>query len=261
VSTLRRVNIVLNAVGKQMPPSIDLGIGRPGDASKFVVVPVVRGEASYVMPKAGPAEFVTVRNPDSAQITIGAVVVVTSAPAARLLLDGSLQGSLSSSQWRFDGRIGPYTVFLNRDSDGLAWLQANSSHVPTAPLAGLGSVTTTATQASGAEKMVVVAKRPAMLVRSVAFEPGSEAKLTPIAGGPVRSLSVKALGLIQAVEIPAGTYRVSWTYAPRSVVVGGVMTVASGAVAALVGALAVFDLRRRRKLATVTPPVLGDEPH
>ena len=257
VSTLRRVSVVVDTVGAKLPLTIDLGFGRPGSVSNFTAVPVVRGQASYVLPKASPAEFVTIRNPDPSKITIGAVVVVTSAPADRLLLDGSLQGSLSSSQWSFDGHIGPYSIFLNRDPDGLAWLQASSSPAPTAPLAGLGSVTTTATQASGAEKMVVVAKRPARLVRSVAFEPGSEAKLTPIGGGPVRSLSVKAFGLIQAVEIPAGKYRVSWSYAPRSLVVGGVLTLASVAGAAFVAAFAVFDLRRRRRSAPSRAAVLA----
>jgi hypothetical protein len=202
-----------------------------------------------VLPKAGPVEFVAIRNPVQSSITVGAVVVVTSAPDDRLLLDGSLQGSLSSSMWRYGGRIGPYTVFLNRDPDGLAWLQASSSSTPASPVAAIGSVATTASPASGAEQMVVLAKRRALLVRSVAFEPGSEAKLTPVGdgSGSARSVPVKAFGLIQAVEIPAGEYRVSWSYAPRSLVAGGVLTLASVAATALVAAFAVLDLRRRRE--------------
>jgi uncharacterized membrane protein YfhO len=151
-------------------------------------------------------------------------------------------------QWEYSGHLGPYTVFVNHDVDGSTWLQSASSRTPTGAQSGLGSVVTTSESTSGAEKMSVVAKRPALLVRSVAFESGTSAKLTPNNGGQVRPLVVRRLGLIQAVEIPAGRYQLTWSYAPRSVVTGALLSLGSVIVAMLVIVAFVVDRRRRRRI-------------
>jgi hypothetical protein len=161
--------------------------------------------------------------------------------------------------WEYGGHLGPYTVFVNNDVDGTAWLQTASSRALMGAQPGLGSVATTSESTSGAEKMSVVAKRPALLVRSVAFEPGSTAKLTPNNGGPVRPLAVQRLGLIQAVEIPAGSYEVTWSYAPRSVVMGALLSLGFVIVVMLVIAAVVVDRRRRRRTGVSAITFLGPQ--
>jgi hypothetical protein len=245
-STIRRVTVVVNRTAGQMPRVIDIALGRPGQAAHFTAVPVVGGRAAFVSPNTGSAEAVVVRDPGSGAVTVGAVVVVTQNPDDRLLLDGSLQGSLAIPLWDYDGHLGPYTVFINHDVDGTAWLQSASSRSLSGAQPGLGSVVTTSESTTGEEKMSVVAKRPSLLVRSVAYEPGSTALLTP-KGGSSRRLAVRRLGLIQAVEIPAGNYQVTWSYAPQSVVLGVLFSLGSLIVVMVVAAVFIADRRRRRR--------------
>jgi hypothetical protein len=255
-STIRRVTIILNRTAGQMPRVIDIALERPGQAAHFAAEPVVDGRAAFVSPDRGLAEAVVVRDPGSAAVTVGAVVVVTQNPDDRILLDGSLQGSLTAPRWDYDGHLGPYTVFINHDVDGSAWLQSAGSRTLTGAQPGLGSVVTTSESTSGEEKMLVVAKRPSLLVRSVAFEPGSTAQLTP-KGGSVRRLAVRRLGLIQAVQIPAGNYQVTWSYAPQSVVLGVLFSLGSLIVVMVVIAVFIADRRRRRRTGLSAIPVPG----
>jgi hypothetical protein len=253
ISSLRRVTVVVNKTGAQMPGSLEVALVAPGETPKFASVPVVNGQAVLASRVPRVAETVVIRDPGSVRITVGAVVVVTQNPDDRLLLDGSLQGSLAAPQWEYAGTLGPYTVFLNHDVDGQAWFQATASKTPTGAQRGFGTVVTTSESTSGEERMSVSTTRPALLVRSVAFEPGSTAKLTPSDGGPVRPLAVRRLGLIQSVQIPAGNYEVSWSYAPRSVVVGGLLSLGSVVAVTLLGILIGVDRRRRRRSMPQAP--------
>lgn len=247
VSSVLRVAVVVNKSDGRRPTTLEVGLGRSGRPTTFTDLPVVNGQAHLTPVRPGRTESVIVRDPSGEAVTIGAVVAVTASPDERLLLDGSLQGALTSPQWSYEEMLGPFTVFLNDDASGLAWLQPATSHSPEmTPRAG-GTVTTTANATRGSEEMIVNAPRAELLVRSVAYQPGWIAELTPVKGGSVRSLPVESLGLIQAVHIPAGRYRVSWLYASRGLVVGGALTVGSIAIFALVTVLTV--VRRRRKNA------------
>ncbi|HEY5272300.1 MAG TPA: hypothetical protein VIJ34_03590 [Acidimicrobiales bacterium] len=256
VSVVRRVTVVVNDTSGPTPRVLDVALERPGQAAHFTAVPVAEGKAVFVSPSPQSAEVVVIGDPGSGAVTVGAVVVVTKSPDNRLLLDGSLQGSLASPQWVYDGHLGPYTAFLNHDVDGTSWLQSASSRTLTGAQAGLGSVVTTSESTSGTEKMSVVASRPSLLVRSVAYEPGSTAKLASKSGS-ARRLAVRRLGLIQAVEIPAGNYQVTWSYAPRSVVLGVLLSLGSVVVTMLVVAVFVADRRRRRRTGLSATLPLG----
>jgi hypothetical protein len=249
------VTVILNRTAGQMPRVIDIALERPGQAAHFTAEPVVDGRAAFVSANSGSAEAVVVRDPAGGAVTVGAVVVVTQNPDDRILLDGSLQGSLTVPRWDYEGHLGPYTVFINHDVDGPAWLQSAGSRTLTGAQPGLGSVVTTSQSTSGEEKMLVVARQPSLLVRSVAFEPGSTAQLTP-EGGSARRLDVRRLGLIQAVEIPAGNYQVTWSYAPQSVVLGVLFSLGSLIVVMLVIAVFIADRRRRRRtgVSAITVP-------
>ncbi len=186
------------------------------------------------------------RDGANGSVTIGAVVAVTHAPDEWLLLDGSLQGALSSPQWSYGGQDGSLTAFVNHDTFGLAWLQPVSSLELSLIRAGSGTVTTVANPTSGAEQMVVSTAHPVRLLRSVAYQRGWTADLTPLGGGAVRVERVEQLGLIQAIRVPAGRYRVVWRYAPKGLIFGGAITVGSAAISAALAAFVVLDRRRRR---------------
>lgn len=260
VSVVRRVTVVVNRTGGPLPRVLDVALERPAGATQFTAVPVVDGKAVFVSPSPQSAEMVVIGDPGSGAATVGAVVVVTQNPDDRLLLDGSLQGSLVALQWEYDGHLGPYTVFVNHDVDGAAWLQTARSRAVTGSQLGLGSVQITSESTSGGEKMTVAAKRPALLVRSVAFEPGSTATLTPSGEGAVRVLAARQLGLIQAVRIPAGNYLVTWSYAPRSVEIGVLLSFGSLIVMLLVVVVYVADRRRRRRVTVVGLTAAGQQP-
>jgi hypothetical protein len=248
VSVVRRVTVVVNRTSGPLPSVLNVALERPAEPAQFTAVPVVDGKAVFVSPSPQSAEAVIIGDPGSRAATVGAVVVVTQNPDDRLLLDGSLQGSLAAPQWEYDGHLGPYTVFVNHDVDGPAWLQTAHSRAVTGAQLGLGSVQISAEPTSGGEKMTVAAKRPALLVRSVAFEPGSTATLTPSGGGAVRLLAARRLGLIQAVRIPAGKFVVTWSYAPRSVEIGVWLSFGSVIVAMLLSVVYFEDRRRRRRV-------------
>ena len=48
---------------------------------------------------------IVVSNPTNVAVTIGAVVVVSSNPDERLLLDGGLQGALALPRWQYAGQL------------------------------------------------------------------------------------------------------------------------------------------------------------
>jgi hypothetical protein len=177
-------------------------------------------------------------------------VAVTRRPDERLLLDGSLQGALPPPHWRLAAPIGPFIVFNNEQARGSAWLQSPTSSSPSDAIDPNGTVTTGATLTTGSETMHVVAHRPVLLVRSTTYAPGWIAKVVPLGGGSARSLSVRQFGLVQAIELPAGSFRVSWQYAPAGLVAG---TLASGAGAIIMLVLVALCVRRARQSRTNSP--------
>lgn len=246
VVSVVRVTVVLNAIRAQRPTEVAIGLGRPGAATVYHSAAVVNGQAHLVLAAVQRAETVVVRNPGSRPVSVGAVLAVTRRPGERLLLNGALQGAMPTPQWSFSELLGPYSVFVNHDPSGLAWLQPADSTSTGAPSAAEGSVTTTLEGSSGAEQMVVTSKAPALLVRSVAFQPGWSAEIGPASGpaSATRSVPTEALGLLQAVRVPAGRSRVTWRYASRSLLVGGSLTLGSVAICILFGAV-VLSRRRR----------------
>jgi hypothetical protein len=245
VSTVRRLAIVINKENGVSPPSLNVQLGTAAGSSKIYSVPVVNGQAHLMLPKPTSAESVTI-SAGNDRATVGAVVVVTRSPDERLLLDGSLQGHLSSSQWSYAGVIGTLSVFVNHDAAGLAWLQPATSKTPAPGKDANGAVTTTVDATTGSQQMLVTAKRRSILVRSVAYQQGWTAELTPQSGGPTTTAKVEPLGLLQSISIPAGRYRVSWLYASRSLVAGGALTLGSIAIFFMLVTYTFFDRRRRR---------------
>lgn len=249
ISAVVGVDVVVNKGVSGGPNTLEVGLSRPGQTVRVTAVPIVNGQAHLSLSTPSGAESVIVRDPSRRAITIGAIVAVTRSPDERLLLDGALQGALGSPRWSYEGTLGPFTVFSNHNTRGLAWLQPATSHSPAVAPATGGSVTTRVNPISGAEQMFVSAPRAELLVRSEAYQPGWIAELTPLGEGSARSVPVERLGLVQAVQIPAGRYQVRWLYASLGLVVGGALTLGSIALFALVAVLTAISRRRRRHVA------------
>jgi hypothetical protein len=202
---------------------------------RYVEVPVVHGQAHITFP-AQRANTVLVTNPGRATAVVGAVVVVTQHPSTRVLLDGVLQGALSPPHWSYAGSIDGFSAWSNARSNGIAWLQPVTDQTPDArSAAAAGSVDTSSRIGSRAPVFVVNSDGTQRLVWSEAYARGWTARLEPLradntVAGVTRVVATQPFGLVQTVRLPAGRYRVLFSYGPRSVTIGLVLTLASGAV-------------------------------
>jgi hypothetical protein len=201
---------------------------------------VVRGNATVAFPPGTEAESFVVHAEGGVPTEIGAVVAVTSRPQTRLLLDGSLQDTLTTPHWSYAGQIGVLSAFTNHRARGLAWIERPAGATGTgAP----GTVRVLSTSATAPTVMAVDAPRGGVLVRSVEYAHGWTARLRPVNGGPTKVVAAEPDGLIQQVTLPPGKYIVTWRYAPTSILVGLVLTALGGAIFL---ALCVVSLLRRR---------------
>ena len=169
--------------------------------------------------------------------TIG-VPLVRTATGANLQVDGVLQGVLSGGRWRYAGRDGPIAVFA-------------ATH-PTPPLTlrarpGYGLVGATVQARSGPAlapwSATVDSPQGVVVVRAVAAIAGWSARWQP-KSGPVRTLPVRRMGLVQAVTVPAGSGVLSWVYrAP------GLRTAAFAGAAGLAALVVLLVIGRPRRRA------------
>lgn len=173
-------------------------------------------------------------------------------------LDGLLQGLLPPSAWRYEDHAGPLVMYRNTRANGQAWLQPASSHSVT-PDRSAGTVVQPRVDAWQDPVDIVDSARPALLVRSEAYAPGWSVTIAPDApGGGAREsgaapgstkLAVRAVGLVQGVELPAGRYVVTWHYSSGRAVVG----LGAGAVATM-GLVVLVIISRRRPRADRMQP-------
>jgi hypothetical protein len=198
-------------------------------------------------------------NPTDARGVIGGVVT-TARDGARFLLDGALQGALNYPHWRYGGLVGPLLAFVNTETAGLAWLQPAADHTPNASDLTNGSVVVHSSPIAS-EVMTVHSPGNAILARSEGYSRGWTARITPVAGGPTRSLRVHRFGLIQSVNMPKGDYTVTWSYAPREVLAGFIATCVSS-LAFLLALIVVLTRARkaRRRNSSRAPEAATTSP-
>jgi len=183
----------------------------------------------------------------SSPVVIDAIVVTTSS-GSRLDLDGQLQGSLPSSSWSYSGSIGPFVELESLQSRGAAWLEAPDSSSADAPESTDGTVTTTTNATTGSETMHVTLSAPATLVRSVTYANGWIARITtrspPGTHGRDFTESVRRVGLVQSIQLPAGAFTISWSYAPNGLTIGLVLTLAGTGSCVLLACSCLMATRR-----------------
>jgi hypothetical protein len=168
---------------------------------------------------------------------------VIAAGGARYALDGSLQDALGQSGWAFAGTWEGNARFERSPLRPPVWLERGPAGA---------SATQVRTDDDGTEVDRVTSSAPVLLVRSMSDLPGWQATAAPTAGGVSRPLQIRAVGLIQGVRVPAGSWSVTFTYQAPGIDVGlAGSAVGIGAVLVVVGVRAG---RRRR------PPVQGVSP-
>lgn len=172
----------------------------------------------------------------------GGSTAVVSIPTAqtvetgRVSLDGPLQYGVDGAHWVYTGTFGSFGVFRNTGARGWAWaaVPSHGTNVRAGP-----------PSRDGGQQITVRATSPVTLDRSVAFASGWGASARPLAGGAAHGFPVLQSGVVQRVQLPAGDYVVTFTYAPLTASIGiGLSAVTALALA--VGAVLGWRVRRRR---------------
>ena len=247
---LDSVTIVLVPYDHEVPHTVAVGILNARDQIVDDRRVAVTGSQAQVALKGGLAYGIEVGSPKGTSVAVGAVAVTTVSPTAvnagplthRLVLNQVLQGVLEPPRWRYQTEIGGLPVFANTLTRGASWIERAGSTTPLASPLPLAHSVTPSVEPWQNPQTVVSTPRPALLVRSEAYDKGWVARLTPIGGGSTITVRVRPLGVLQAVSIPPGRFIVTWVYTAKLAKFG---ILASGAgVLALV--LLVFAPRRRR---------------
>jgi len=170
-------------------------------------------------------------------LTVGAVLVRT-AGQGTYRVDGSLRDIVTAPGWRYLGRDGVFCLFVPSTAAGRAWVDGDAA----------ARTRVVSDSPWGDETIRVTTRRAATLVRSVQYATGWQATVTGAEpggpGGRARALSIRRLGLIQAVSVPAGDHLVSFVYRPARAYEG----LATSALGVLVlVALALVPAWRRRR--------------
>jgi hypothetical protein len=155
-------------------------------------------------------------------------------------LNGAFQDAVDDGDWNLTATAPTYQVF-----------HAVQPLVPALSLrGGLGSseVRSRVVAANGDESDVIDARSPILVIRSVAYARGWKATLTPVGGGPSKTISLVAHDLVQSFRLPAGHWRVDIAYRPSGLVHGLLLSgLSAGALAVLAASLFERDRRRRRE--------------
>ena len=214
-----------------------VGVLRPGGA---VVFP------SLIIRATGDRATVAFR---SREVAVGLVVrgnsravsdtsEVTTAGGPRYVLDGGMQDALGQPGWVFTGTWAGNARFERASVRPPVWLERGPAGAA-ATQVGIAD--------NGTEVDRVTTSAPALMVRSESNLPGWQATAAPTAGGASRPLPIRAVGLIQGVRLPAGSWTVTFTYLAPGFDFGlAGSAVAIGVVLMVVGVRAAGQRRVRR---------------
>jgi hypothetical protein len=153
--------------------------------------------------------------------------------------NGDLRDVLVPPHWVLAGYDGSFAIYRNTRARGPLTLSA----LPGGTLAG-ASVRDVSGPDTGPTRATVSSPAGARVVRSVAAIPGWTAIWRPASGHPV-VLPVRVDGVVQAVDVPAGTGTLSWHYAPPRLAAGLGISLAAMVVILLLCGVAVTRSRDR----------------
>ncbi|MDA8357494.1 MAG: hypothetical protein M0Z95_14645 [Actinomycetota bacterium] len=213
-----------------------------------------RGSVAIVLPSAVDAIGVTVEASPGHASSVGQAVIDSSRTGA-FRLDGPLVDTVTAPQWHPAAALGPFAVFDNTSPSGAAFLVRGTSG-RTSP----GSVRVLTTTSNGTSTFMVRSSRNAVLVRSEVAASGWSATIRPGPHAPLgsakrlgpvgRPRAVGTWGVLQSINVPAGTWVVTFTYSPKV----DLAAIAASAVGWLVVVLfALYEtVRRLRRRSTST---------
>ena len=167
----------------------------------------------------------------------------------QFVADGQLQNVLVPPRWGFAGLDGAFAIFTDRYARAALTIR---------PLPGRSAAGASVRQISGSAAepaaAAVHSRHGITVVRSVAAIPGWTSVWRPRNGPPV-TLAVRRAGLVQAVDVPAGSGTLTWRYVSPGFDRGLAVSAASlGVLAALLAGQWVLRRRRRAAAASASQP-------
>jgi hypothetical protein len=161
------------------------------------------------------------------------------------LVGGPLANAVQPGQWTQVGAADDFTVLGARYTPQAAWLQApGTESASPAPSMGIPGAQTKVVATSTNETTIEsTTASPALLVWSTSWDPGWTAEIVQAHGD--KPLAVKRVGLIQGVEVPAGSTLIRFSYEPVGFHLGVLLSLVTFVVL-IVACVLVFALRRRR---------------
>ena len=154
-------------------------------------------------------------------------------------MNGIYQDALSRPAWHYSAMWSGLTIFRTS-------LVVPDVYVASGPK-GARAVSVSRSDDGTAVVRVTTSKR-ALVVRSEAALPGWSVTAVPVAGGPSRSLSVRPVGLVQGVWVPAGNWTLTYQYMAPGFVTGALVS-GIAVLLLLVGIVVGLFTRRRRSNA------------
>jgi hypothetical protein len=162
------------------------------------------------------------------------------------LTGGSLANAVQPGQWTQAGAADDFTVLRDDYTPRAAWLQEpgteSASPNPSSAIPGTqAKVLATSTNETTIESTTT---SPALLVWSTSWDPGWTAEIVQPHGD--KPLAVKRVGLLQGVEVPAGSTLIRFFYEPVGFHLG--LTLSSVTFVVLIVACVLALILRRRRV-------------
>jgi hypothetical protein len=150
--------------------------------------------------------------------------------------NGVLKDALTSPHWVLAGYDGGFAIYHNQQARGPLTLRAAGAGSTQG--ASVTSLTGPSTEPTSAR---VTSRSGVEVVRSVADIPGWSASWQPSGDGKAVWVPVRAVGVVQAVDVPAGSGVLTWTYAPPHLQAGLALSLTGAAAIGVLLLGAVLD--------------------
>jgi len=198
------------------------------------------------VPVTAGASRVTGRLPKGSAVGLS-VQVAGSLPTQRAVvsvagrpyeLGGSLSSALVPGPWRVAGFSQGYAVFT------LQKVPVPISAVTTTT--GRRLPVEVVSSSTKSEQIRVVAPNEAMVIRSVAWDPGWTGSVS-VNGGPSRSVAVSSFDLVQQIRVPAGRDLVTFHYRPPHLLLASILSLGAAGFLIVLFLVWLVQTRLRRR--------------
>ena len=238
---VRKISVPDPDAAQDAASGIEFGAVAPGGATRWQAARAA-GPATLVVRLQRPAPAVAIVGRAGRKRADLAAPTLTEAGGAIVVVNGALQNALTPPQWGFERFDGPFAIFANRDARGALTAAGHRGRS-----AAGASVTVLSGPRTEPMSAAVSSPHGLKLTRAVASIPGWTATWHPAAGTAV-PLTVAPAGVVQSVQVPAGTGVVTWAYEPPRFVAGLSLSMAALVlIAALAAGPAALRLARRRR--------------